>query len=299
MLTQTTDQAALRLLGHFEAWTPTAEAAKATRIGVFMNGLRKNASAPAAVQSIANALTKKWSKLLAAAPALSSSASSSSSAAATRLAPAPPVRSLSTASAVSATASDPPASPAASTPVLIRPDPEFNPAVTLKSAIGDKPRDKTVELFVNALSIGIQNADQKLLLWKARQIEEAMFKEYNGFSEKYKSQFRTLLSNLKNVDNLKLRTEILGGDIAAKSVATFTSQDLMSESAKFAAKKAEAEFNHWASTAKSTEAVTDEFKCGKCGQRKCTYYQKQTRSADEPMTTFVTCQNCGNKWKFC
>ena len=28
-------------------------------------------------------------------------------------------------------------------------------------------------------------------------------------------------------------------------------------------------------------------RCGKCGQRKCTYYQMQTRSADEPMTTFV------------
>ena len=36
-------------------------------------------------------------------------------------------------------------------------------------------------------------------------------------------------------------------------------------------------------------ATTDQFKCSKCHQRKCTYYQMQTRSADEPMTTFVTC----------
>ncbi len=28
-----------------------------------------------------------------------------------------------------------------------------------------------------------------------------------------------------------------------------------------------------------------------------TYYQKQTRSADEPITTFYTCLTCGNKWK--
>jgi len=47
------------------------------------------------------------------------------------------------------------------------------------------------------------------------------------------------------------------------------------------------------------EASTDAFKCGKCKQRKCTYYQLQTRSADEPMTTFVTCVECGNRWKFC
>ena len=47
------------------------------------------------------------------------------------------------------------------------------------------------------------------------------------------------------------------------------------------------------------QASTDQFKCGKCKQRKCTYFQLQTRSADEPMTTFVTCVNCNNRWKFC
>eukprot|EP00439_Symbiodinium_sp_Y106_P042252 s4841_g5.t1 len=32
---------------------------------------------------------------------------------------------------------------------------------------------------------------------------------------------------------------------------------------------------------------------------KTTYFQMQTRSSDEPMTTFVTCLTCGNRWKFC
>ena len=45
------------------------------------------------------------------------------------------------------------------------------------------------------------------------------------------------------------------------------------------------------------EASTDNFTCGKCKSKKCTYYQLQTRSADEPMTTFVTCINCGSRWK--
>lgn len=45
------------------------------------------------------------------------------------------------------------------------------------------------------------------------------------------------------------------------------------------------------------EASTDEFTCGKCKNNKCTYYQMQTRSADEPMTTFVFCITCGNKWR--
>ena len=60
------------------------------------------------------------------------------------------------------------------------------------------------------------------------------------------------------------------------------------------------------------------FKCGKCKSVKTTYYQMQTRSADEPMvrtlcvifsclcsvltrlllqTTYVTCKNCSHRWK--
>ena len=43
--------------------------------------------------------------------------------------------------------------------------------------------------------------------------------------------------------------------------------------------------------------ATERFKCRKCGMRRCTYYQLQTRSADEPMTTFINCLNCKNEWK--
>jgi transcription elongation factor S-II len=45
------------------------------------------------------------------------------------------------------------------------------------------------------------------------------------------------------------------------------------------------------------EAMTDQFKCGRCKSRKCTYFELQTRSADEAMTIFITCLTCGNRWK--
>ena len=44
--------------------------------------------------------------------------------------------------------------------------------------------------------------------------------------------------------------------------------------------------------------ISSEFTCNKCKSNNCSYYQLQTRSADEPMTTFVNCNECGKKWKF-
>lgn len=44
-------------------------------------------------------------------------------------------------------------------------------------------------------------------------------------------------------------------------------------------------------------AMTTQFRCGKCKKQECIYQEFQLRSADEPMTLFVTCLNCGNRWK--
>ena len=45
------------------------------------------------------------------------------------------------------------------------------------------------------------------------------------------------------------------------------------------------------------EAMTNLFKCRKCGSRETSYYEVQTRSADEPMTQFITCLSCSNRWR--
>ncbi len=44
------------------------------------------------------------------------------------------------------------------------------------------------------------------------------------------------------------------------------------------------------------DATCSYFRCSNCGQRKTTYNLKQTRSADEPMTAFIHCVHCGNRW---
>jgi DNA-directed RNA polymerase subunit M/transcription elongation factor TFIIS len=45
------------------------------------------------------------------------------------------------------------------------------------------------------------------------------------------------------------------------------------------------------------KANTSLYKCGKCRSQECHFYQLQTRSADEPMTVFVRCLSCGNRWR--
>jgi transcription elongation factor S-II len=43
--------------------------------------------------------------------------------------------------------------------------------------------------------------------------------------------------------------------------------------------------------------ATDQFTCNKCKKNKCVYSQFQIRSADEPITSFITCLHCGNNWR--
>ena len=43
--------------------------------------------------------------------------------------------------------------------------------------------------------------------------------------------------------------------------------------------------------------ATDRFRCSRCKKKLCSYYELQTRSADEPMTIFISCMNCGHRWK--
>ena len=102
--------------------------------------------------------------------------------------------------------------------------------------------------------------------------------------------------NPKNsVKNTSLLKKIKDGTIKAEQIPFMSHQQLFPEKWEELIKKKIKIDENMCTTNMSSS--TDEFKCYKCKRRKCTYYQMQTRSADEPMTTFVTCLNCGANWK--
>ncbi len=108
----------------------------------------------------------------------------------------------------------------------------------------------------------------------------------------YLARVRTIYINLKNTS---VRNMIQNKLVKAHSLAYMTHQQLRPD--KWDALIQEKKIRDDNKYEPKLEASTDNFKCWKCKSKKCTYYQLQTRSADEPMTTFVNCLDCGNRWK--
>ena len=104
-----------------------------------------------------------------------------------------------------------------------------------------------------------------------------------------------IVSNLDkcNINNTYLIQVIDDNMMPLNTIASLSPDKLFPEKWKPIIEKME-----WLEYKKKNMATTDIFYCHKCGKRKCTFYQLQTRSADEPMTTFVNCLVCGNAWKF-
>ena len=112
------------------------------------------------------------------------------------------------------------------------------------------------------------------------------------FVQIYIDHLRSVFINLKN-DHLV--QQIKQGEMKPHLLAFMTHQEMKPDRwDKLIAEKIKRDKNKFEI---NIEAATDTFKCRKCHSRKCTYYQAQLRSADEPMTTFVSCLDCGTRWR--
>ena len=113
------------------------------------------------------------------------------------------------------------------------------------------------------------------------------------FSHIYLDRLRSVYSNLRG--NPSLVEKIKNKEIKAHMIGFMTHQEMKPEKWKaLIDDKKERDKNKY-----SPKIVgnTDQYTCRKCKSTNCSYYQLQTRSVDEPMTTFVQCLSCGCQWK--
>ncbi|XP_011505386.1 PREDICTED: transcription elongation factor S-II [Ceratosolen solmsi marchali] len=133
----------------------------------------------------------------------------------------------------------------------------------------------------------------------AEELEEAIYAEFKNTDNKYRNRVRSRVANLRDSKNPTLRTNFIIGAITPARLAIMTAEEMASDEIKQLREQFKKEAINDAQLATVQGTKTDLLKCGKCKKRNCTYNQVQTRSADEPMTTFVLCNECGNRWKFC
>ena len=132
------------------------------------------------------------------------------------------------------------------------------------------------------------------------EIEAAAYKALGPeTTEAYRAKMRMLFQNLKNRTSAPLRAQVLSGEIAPARFVVMSHEELKSEARRAEDRAMESENMRLAHVPQAEKAISATLTCPKCGQKKVSYSQAQTRSADEPMTTFCECNSCGRRWKVC
>lgn len=181
------------------------------------------------------------------------------------------------------------------------------PKLTQLIKCNDSLRDKIRELLANALSKVTSEADEEIIdevnacdpIRVAVSVESVMFEKLGRSNGAEKLKYRSIMFNIRDEKNPDLRKRVLLGEVKPERLVTMSPEEMASDERQRQIENIKEKALFECQRGGEATATTDQFKCSRCGQRKCTYYQMQTRSADEPMTTYVTCVNCGKRWKFC
>lgn len=181
------------------------------------------------------------------------------------------------------------------------------PKLTSMIKCNEITRDKIRELLLEAFSKVPGEADEDLKdevdacdpIRVAVSVESVMFEKMGRSNGAQKVKYRSIIFNLKDPKNPDLRRKVLLGQVKAERLIDMSPEEMASDQRQREIEQIKEKALFECERAAAPKASTDQFKCGRCGKKETTYYQLQTRSADEPMTTFVTCVNCNNHWKFC
>jgi hypothetical protein len=160
--------------------------------------------------------------------------------------------------------------------------------------------EKIVEL-VGEENINLsKNIEKSIFNWSIKHCKsmgEIPAWENRLFTSAYKRKYMSIIFNLREPRS-QLVERLKSGEVKTKDIAGLKPEVLW-PTGPYAVALKEKEYKEMVKD--KNRGIDKDFKgafqCAKCRSWKTTYYQMQTRSADEPMTTFVNCVNCGKRWK--
>lgn len=150
------------------------------------------------------------------------------------------------------------------------------------------------ELQARDMEIGILN----WCLTRADERRVARSWRNPRFVALYLSKARSVAANLIStsyVGNDRLVRRLNDAEFPPHQVAYMTSDHVFPERWQSVV-ETKVRRDEYVSTAKPT-AMTDQFLCGRCKKRECSFMELQTRSCDEPASIFVQCLSCGLRWR--
>lgn len=165
-------------------------------------------------------------------------------------------------------------------------------------------REKAVQKFMT-LSLSenqVRNMEKSIFNWCVRttkSLEQVPSWEDRYFKNRYANKCSSIYFNLTHPSS-DMIARIKTGVLKTKNIADYKAFELWTTGpwANQVQQNAEKQERLDIANDRLDENKKGMYQCGKCKSWNTTYFQLQTRSADEPMTTFVTCMNCEKRWKF-
>jgi transcription elongation factor S-II len=158
-------------------------------------------------------------------------------------------------------------------------------------------REKLCVLFDETSARKLERKIYNFAIRSAKRDDIPRYWECPAFAYRYSTKGLSILFNLTNVKNPELIRKVRDGHITFDKLVHATPYELFPEIWEESIERVVSKQLRRQLTCDVQSVADGAFTCGACKSKKTTYYQMQTRSADEPMTTFVQCLQCSRRWR--